>query len=67
MMGRLNHHSVDNNDVNFQTLGYPFGSTSDSVPDTDTTPTKSIGDSEMDQLVEISHPEHYDNMLDAEL
>ena len=45
-MGILNHHSIDNGDVEFHPLEFPFESNSESVPDPDTTPIKSIDDDE---------------------
>ena len=53
--GRLNHHVIDNGDVEVHPSEYPFESTSESVPGADTTMIKSIDDDEMDQLLELFH------------
>ena len=37
IMGRLNHHSIDNGDVKVPASELPVGSQSESVPDPDTT------------------------------
>ena len=66
-MGRINHHAVDNGYVEFSPSGYQFEYTSDSIPDTDTTMIKSIDDYEMDQLLELFHSEHDDDILGVEL
>ena len=50
-MGRLNHHSIDNGDVEVFPSEYQFEYTYDSVPDPYTTTIKSIDYDEMDQLV----------------
>ena len=54
IMGKLNHHAMDNNDVKVPTLDVPVESNYDSVTNTDTTPIKSIDDDEMDHLLEQS-------------
>ena len=51
IIGRLNQNYVDNGDVEVYPSEYPFKSTSNSVPDMDTTLIKSIYDDEMDQLM----------------
>ena len=48
----LNRHSIDNGGVDVYPLYYIFYHTSESVPDLDTTPIKSIDDDEMDQLLQ---------------
>ena len=50
-MGRLNHHSIDNGDVEVHPSEFPVEFNSESVPDPDTTPIKSIDDDEMDHLL----------------
>ena len=40
IMGRLNHHSIDNGDVKVPTSEFPVESHSESVSDPDTTPIK---------------------------
>ena len=54
-MGKLNHHAIDNGDVKITTSGVPVESTSESVPDPDTTPIKPIDDDEMYHLLELLH------------
>ena len=51
-MGKLNHHAINNVDI---TSDVPVESGYDSVPDTDTTPIKSIDDDEMYHLLELFH------------
>ena len=43
-MGRLNHHAIYDGGVEVHPSEYPFESNSESVPDPDTTPIKSIYD-----------------------
>ena len=64
IMKKLNHNAIDNGDI---TSDVPFDSSYDSVPDTDTTPIKSIDDDEMDHLLEFFHSEHDDDLLDVDL
>ena len=47
-MGKLNHHAIDNGDINSDV---PFESNYESVPDPDTTPIKSIDYDERDHLL----------------
>ena len=54
-MGRLNHHAVDNGDVEVYPSYYPLESTSEYVPAGDNTKIKYIYDDEMDQLLELFH------------
>ena len=42
--GKLNHHEIDNVGVKVHTSDFPVEFNSESVPDLDTTPIKSIGD-----------------------
>ena len=67
IMGKLNHNSIDNGDVNIPNSDVPVESNYDSVPDIDTTPIKSIDDDEMDNLLEFFHSEHDDNIIDVDL
>ena len=67
IMGKLNHHAIDNGDVKIPTSDVPVESNYDSVPDPDTTPIKSIDDDEMDHLLEFFHSEHDDDLLDVDL
>ena len=66
-MGILNHHAIDNGDVEFNTSDFPVDFKSESVSDTDTTPTKSIDDNEMDNFLEFFHSEQNEDLLDVEL
>ena len=66
-MGRLNHRAIDNGDVNFPTSESPVESNSESVPDIDTNPTKSIDDDKIDHLLELFHAENDDDLLDVYL
>ena len=63
IMGRLNSHTVDNSDVEVYLLEYPSEYTSDSVTWTYYNPIKSIKYDEMDQLLELFHPEHDDDLF----
>ena len=54
-MGRLNHHAIDNGDVEFHPSDFPVESNSESFPNPDTTPIKYIDDDEMDHLLELFH------------
>ena len=51
IMGRLNHHAIDNGNVKVSASYFPFDSNSESVQDPDTTPIKSIYGEEMDNLL----------------
>ena len=64
---RLNNNDVDNGDVEVYPSDYPFESTSESVPNTDTTMIKSIYDDEMDQILKLSRSYHDDGILDVDL
>ena len=57
-MGRLNHHAIDNGDVEVHPSEFPVEFISEFVPDLDTTPIKSIDDDEMDHLLELFQSEH---------
>ena len=52
-MWRLDHHDIDDGDVEVYPSEYPFESNYESVTDLDTTPTKSNYDDEMDHLPPI--------------
>ena len=54
-MGRLNHHTIDNGDVEVHPLEFPFEYNSEYVQYLDTTMTRSIDDDEMDHLLELFH------------
>ena len=55
IMGRLNHHAIDNSDVEVHPSDFPVGFISESVPDPDTTTIKSINYYEMDHIMEFFH------------
>ena len=63
----LNHCAIDNGDVKNTTSYFQVESNYESVPDTDTTPVKSIGDDKMDHLLEFFHSEHDYDLLDVDL
>ena len=63
-MRRLNNHAIDNDYVEVYPSEYLFESTSDLVPDMDTTSINSIDYYEMNQLLEFSHSEHDDDIFD---
>ena len=42
IMGRLNHHAIDNSDVEVHPSDFSVEFNSESVPDPDTTPIRSI-------------------------
>ena len=63
IMGRLNHHYIDNGDVEVQPSEFLVKSNSECVPDPDTTPIKSIDDDKMDRLLELFHSEHDEYLL----
>ena len=51
IMVRLNHHAIDNCGVQVHTSDFLVEPDSESVPDPNTTPIKSIDDDEMDHLL----------------
>ena len=65
IMGRLNHNVMYNGDVDVNPSYFPVESNSESVPDPDTTRTKSIDDDEMDHLLEFFHSENDEDLLDS--
>ena len=52
-MGRINHNTVDNDDVEVHPTEFQFQSNSESVPDPDTTPIKSINDDGMGHVTGV--------------
>ena len=50
-MVKLNHHDIDNGDVEVHPSESPVEFNSESILDPDTTPIKSIDDDEMDHLL----------------
>ena len=67
IMGRLNHHTIDNGDVEVHPSYFSVEYNSESVTDPDTTPIKSFDDDEMNHILELFHSEHQDDLLDADL
>ena len=67
IMGEINHHAIDNDDVKFSTSDVPVESNYESVPDPDNIPIKSIDDDETGHLLELFHSEHDDDLLDIDL
>ena len=67
IMGKLNHHAIDNVDVNVHTSDFPVEFNSESVLYSDTTTIKSIDDDEMYCLLEFYHSEHNEDLLDVDL
>ena len=51
--GILNHHAVDNGNVELYPPDYPLGYLSDSVPDIDNTPIMFISDDELGKIYPI--------------
>ena len=64
---RINHHAINNGDVEVHPSDYPVEYNSKYVTDPDTTSIESIDDDEMDHLLDLFHPEHDDDLLDVEL
>ena len=62
--GILNHNAIDNGDINSDV---PVESSYDSVPYPDTTTIKSIDDDKMDNLLELFHSEHDDDIIDVDI
>ena len=66
-MGRLNHHELDNGDVevypSYYSLEYPF----DYVPEPDNTLNKYINDDEMEQIPESFPLDKNSDILDIDL
>ena len=63
-MGKINHHAINNGDITSEFL---VESNYESVPDTDTTPIKSIDDDDMDHFLWFFHSENYEDLLDVDL
>ena len=53
--GVLNHHAIDNGDVEVHPSEFTVKFNPESVPDPNTTTIKSIDDDEMDHLLEFFH------------
>ena len=66
-MGGLNHNSIDIGDIDVRPSEFPVESNSESVPDSDTTLIKSMYDDKTDHLLEISHSEHDEYILDIDI
>ena len=55
LMGRINHHAINNGDVEVHPSDTPVEFNSEYVPDPDTTSIQSIDDYQMDHLLEFFH------------
>ena len=67
IMGRLNHHAINNGDVEVHPSYFPVEFNSELVTDIETTPIKSIDDDEMDHLLEFFHSEHDKDIMDVDI
>ena len=67
ILGRLYHLSVDNGDAKFPNSEFPVEFKSESFMDLDTTQIKSIENDEIYHLLELSHSEHDEDILDVDL
>ena len=67
IMGRLNHHAIDNIDVEVHPSYFPAEYNSESVPDPSTTTIKPIDDNSMDHLMDFLHSDNDDDILDVDL
>ena len=67
IIGRLNHHVINNGDVKVATSEFPVEFDSESIPDPYTTLIKSIDDDEMDHLLEFFYSEHDKDLLNVGL
>ena len=67
VMGRLNHHAIDNGDVEVHPSDFSAESHSETVLDPKNTPTKSMDDYGMYLILELFHSEHDDHLLDVDL
>ena len=66
IMGKINHHDIDNGDVKIPISEFSVESNYESVPYPDTTIIKSIDDDEIDHLLEFFHSEHDEDLLDVD-
>ena len=67
ILGRLNHHVIDNCDVEVYPSEYPFESTSEYVLHTETTLIKLIDDGKINQVLELFHSYNDDDLLDVDI
>ena len=67
IVGIINHHAIDNGDVEFHSPDFPVEFNSESVPDTDITPIKSIDDDEMDHILEFFHSENDEDIMNVDI
>ena len=66
-MGRLNHHAIDNSDVEVRLSDFPVNSYSEYISYPDTTLIKSIDDDKMDHIPQLFHSKHDDDILYVDL
>ena len=67
LMGKLNNHAIDNDDVKIPTSEFPVEYNSESVTDPNTTTIKSIDDDKIDHLLGFFHSKHDEDLLDVDL
>ena len=67
IMERLNHHAIDNGDVEVHPTDFTVEFNSESVTYPDTTSIKSFDDDKMDHLLELFDSEHDEDNTDVEL
>ena len=67
IMVEINHHVIDNGDIEVNPSDNSYRYNSESVPDSDTTLIKSIDNDEMDHIPELSHSEHNHDLLYVDL
>ena len=66
-MLRLNHHAIDNGNVEVHPSKFIVKYNSKYIPDSDSTPIKSIRIDEMDHILELFHSENDDDLLGVDL
>ena len=66
-MGIINHHTINNGDIDVHTSEFPVEFNSEYIPNSDTIPIKSIADDEMDHLLEFFHSGYYEYLLDVDI
>ena len=67
IMWRLNNHTIYNGDVEVHPSYFPVEFNSESVPDPYSTPIKSIGDDEIDHILELYHSLYDEDLLDFDI
>ena len=67
IVGILDHHDIDNGDVEVHPSEFPVEYNYESVTDPDTTLIKSIDDYDMYHILELFQSEHDNDILDVDL